>query len=522
MLRYGITHGRRSARLSFGLGRSSFVSVRSSAASCLHPIGRAFFFHSCIFLCRHRASMIVSLPSASSTENVHALEEVQDFATTDMGDPEGGTWTYRVLPEPLLSQELARMAQAAILPSTQTHHITFQPCSPLEHENQDRLVSEKWDIPQHGSWTFNAVFDGHVNGHTVDYVVQNFPRILRRNLVAALETVSRPSASSDDGISRVLRDSVVYLDDQIWYDLVDALPNDWESAPPDTLVRHFSGDKRAYDCAARCLGGCTAVFALTEPTRRRAWVVNLGGKFFACAARKVGAYLSRCVCDYARHFTPIKRAMSAPDSHAAVVRRSGSAVAGVHVNNLHNARSADEVALIRSLHPAEPSVFADDRVLGYLEPTRGFGDVWLKRPRLASLLMSVSQEWLSSTSLVDYGSQVLTPPYVLNTPDVHEIHLDEPDVDDYFLVLATDGLADCGTYEHLEPPQLASAWAEVLRTAIEDDHAKGLSSNLALSLLRAALGGSDEREVSQNMTVEMDDRWMDDTTILVQRIPRSR
>lgn len=432
MLRYGITHGRRSARLSFG------------------------------------------------------LEEVQDFATTDMGDPEGGTWTYRVLPEPLLSQELARMAQAAILPSTQTHHITFQPCSPLEHENQDRLVSEKWDIPQHGSWTFNAVFDGHVNGHTVDYVVQNFPRILRRNLVAALETVSRPSASSDDGISRVLRDSVVYLDDQIWYDLVDALPNDWESAPPDTLVRHFSGDKRAYDCAARCLGGCTAVFALTEPTRRRAWVVNLG------------------------------------DSHAAVVRRSGSAVAGVHVNNLHNARSADEVALIRSLHPAEPSVFADDRVLGYLEPTRGFGDVWLKRPRLASLLMSVSQEWLSSTSLVDYGSQVLTPPYVLNTPDVHEIHLDEPDVDDYFLVLATDGLADCGTYEHLEPPQLASAWAEVLRTAIEDDHAKGLSSNLALSLLRAALGGSDEREVSQNMTVEMDDRWMDDTTILVQRIPRSR
>jgi pyruvate dehydrogenase phosphatase len=42
--------------------------------------------------------------------------------------------------------------------------------------------------------------------------------------------------------------------------------------------------------------------------------------------------------------------------------------------------------------------------------------------------------------------------------------------------------------------------------------------NAALHLLRDALGGSDKEKVSRMLTVEMSDRWMDDTTILVQRV----
>ncbi|KAL1743054.1 phosphatase 2C-like domain-containing protein [Schizophyllum fasciatum] len=432
--------------------------------------------------------MIVSLPTASSTENVHALEEVQDFATTDMGNPEGGSYTYRILREPILSHELARMAHATVIRSTLTHHVTFQPCSPLEHENEDRLLAQEWDIPGLGSWIFNAVFDGHVNSFTVDYVTQNLPRILRRNLanaLAALNDRTEPDADTSyaDTVPRILQEAVVYLDEQIWYDLVDALPSDWETASPEALTHHFNADTQAYERAARCLGGCTAVFALTDPARHMAWVVSLG----------------------------------------AVVRRSGSAMVGTHVNKLHNARSGEEVAYIQSLHPSEPNIVADERVLGYLEPTRGFGDTWLKRPRLAALLMTVNQDWLSSSSLVEYGSQMLHPPYILNTPDVHTVHLSEADVDEYFLILASDGLADCDTYEPLEPPDLAVAWAEVLRAELEQERSAGARPNLALSLVRAALGGSDERQVSRNMTVEMDDRWMDDTTVIVQRIPnRSR
>ena len=146
----------------------------------------------------------------------------------------------------------------------------------------------------------------------------------------------------------------------------------------------------------------------------------------------------------------------------------------------------------------------------------GFGDMWLKRPKLAALLMSVNQEWLATSSLAEYGVQVLHPPYILNTPDVHTIRLDEPNVDEYFLILASDGLGDCDTYVQLEPPDLAVVWANVLHAELAKEPTTEI--NFALSLLRAALGGSDERLVSRNMTVEMDDRWMDDTTIIVQRI----
>lgn len=46
----------------------------------------------------------------------------------------------------------------------------------------------------------------------------------------------------------------------------------------------------------------------------------------------------------------------------------------------------------------------------------------------------------------------------------------------------------------------------------------GGPGNLALSLLRDALGGNEIERVSRMITVEMSFRWMDDTTILVQRL----
>lgn len=45
----------------------------------------------------------------------------------------------------------------------------------------------------------------------------------------------------------------------------------------------------------------------------------------------------------------------------------------------------------------------------------------------------------------------------------------------------------------------------------------GSAVNLAVHLLREAIGGADIHRVSANLTVEMDERWMDDTTIIVHR-----
>lgn len=58
---------------------------------------------------------------------------------------------------------------------------------------------------------------------------------------------------------------------------------------------------------------------------------------------------------------------------------------------------------------------------------------------------------------------------------------------------------------------LGPTWIEVLRSSAPGEH-------LALKLLRDALGGTDTERVSRLMTVEMTFRWMDDTTILVQRL----
>lgn len=47
---------------------------------------------------------------------------------------------------------------------------------------------------------------------------------------------------------------------------------------------------------------------------------------------------------------------------------------------------------------------------------------------------------------------------------------------------------------------------------------EGEDDNLALRLLRRALGGEDLMSISQMITLEMESPWMDDTTIIVQAL----
>ena len=77
-----------------------------------------------------------------------------------------------------------------------------------------------------------------------------------------------------------------------------------------------------------------------------------------------------------------------------------------------------------------------------------------------------------------------------------------------FLLMCSDGLMDLYEDERLE--FLAKKWV----SKIGGDCQK--KDNLALDVLREALGGKDEEKVSRMLTVEMSFRWMDDTTILVQ------
>lgn len=103
--------------------------------------------------------------------------------------------------------------------------------------------------------------------------------------------------------------------------------------------------------------------------------------------------------------------------------------------------------------------------------------------------------------------RIKTPPYVSNIADVfHRTLPDSP----CFLILSSDGLCSADTYEALQKSLIPDRWVNVVSRSLGQ-------GNTALSLLRDALGGLDIRRVSRNMTVEMEERWMDDVTIAVQR-----
>lgn len=82
-----------------------------------------------------------------------------------------------------------------------------------------------------------------------------------------------------------------------------------------------------------------------------------------------------------------------------------------------------------------------------------------------------------------------------------------------FLLMCSDGLMDLYEDQRLELDEILSKkWVDKVG---REYLTKG---NLALSVLREALGGEDKEKVSRMITVEMSFKWMDDTTILIQRL----
>jgi pyruvate dehydrogenase phosphatase len=94
-------------------------------------------------------------------------------------------------------------------------------------------------------------------------------------------------------------------------------------------------------------------------------------------------------------------------------------------------------------------------------------------------------------------------------------HFTPPESGRSFLVLYSDGLTDL--YDGMGPQELANHVASTIGQTIDSNGShSGRRSNLALRLLRDALGGDDIYKVSRNLTVEMESKWMDDTTVVVQ------
>lgn len=226
------------------------------------------------------------------------------------------------------------------------------------------------------------------------------------------------------------------------------------------------------------------------------------------------------------------------DSRAVLGRRSESGKwTATALSTDQTGSNPDEEARMRKLHPGEPHVIRNGRVLGGLEPTRAFGDASYKWSREVSTRLRESFFGRSVSPLMK------TPPYVTAEPVVTTTKI-EPEKGD-FIVMATDGLWEMLTTEEVvglvgkwiesqaggqASSSSDSAWSRIIgskpnRLPVEAGGGQGGSGqktpvrlqqwgvsaaedrfvvkdkNVATHLIRNALGGKNEEQVSALLTL---------------------
>ncbi|KAJ4479263.1 phosphatase 2C-like domain-containing protein [Lentinula aciculospora] len=212
------------------------------------------------------------------------------------------------------------------------------------------------------------------------------------------------------------------------------------------------------------------------------------------------------------------------------------------------ARNPKEVERLISEHPNDEAdnVVMNGRVLGGLEPSRAFGDARYKWPLAMQELLNQVYMVGNGTSLRKPPKTFKTPPYVTARPVITHRKLSFKDPSSLrFLVLATDGLWDVLTPEevvslvggHLaglkgvipksELPSLIPT--SIANAGVDGKAGKQLSrstkqgswafvdDNISTHLIRNALGGGDEKELRQIMSIPagMSRSYRDDITVTV-------
>ncbi|KAI6356798.1 hypothetical protein MCOR25_007839 [Pyricularia grisea] len=254
--------------------------------------------------------------------------------------------------------------------------------------------------------------------------------------------------------------------------------------------------------------------------------------------------------------TGLLRVACTGDSRAVLGRRSASSGkwTATPLSTDQTGANPEEAARMRKQHPGEEHVVRNGRVLGGLEPTRAFGDASYKWTR------DISERLRRSFFGRTPSALLRTPPYVTAEPVVTTTKIEPQNGD--FLVLATDGLWEMLTNE--EVVGLVGKWLETQQTGgsgssywskmfggsstksglpVEAVGAKdsadgqktpirvqqwGLSpdgkdrfvvkdKNVATHLVRNALGGKNEEQVSALLTLPspFSRRYRDDLTVQV-------
>ncbi|KAL0578837.1 hypothetical protein V5O48_003161 [Marasmius crinis-equi] len=420
---------------------------------------------------------------------------------TDMGQPGAGPWKYTLLSESHLSTEISRIAVTA--PGT-AHVASFQPNEAPTSGigNQDRYVVEDWDI-RGELWRFRAVFDGHANGNeTVEYAFQSLPSSVRERLI---DRGSADASSDPDTVKSLLTSAMIDLDDSITKGLLSLFPTEKSIQDlSDDEIRRIVNDKDTgganFTKVARAMRGTTAIVALVGPNGD-VWTATVG------------------------------------DSQAVIgIKNASGEWSTKSLSSNHNANEATEIERVRKEHPGEDLAITDGRVLGVIAVTRAIGDHMFKLPSLytSRVFSNVNGGFRpgpeEAAKIAKVVMRNVTPPYLNSVPDIVHLNLKDEGATHACLILCSDGLIDLYSDDNqrvaseLNMALMATPW---IRT-VGDESLKPLPSgktgevkaNLALRLVYEGLGGgtgqNDLDRISRMITVEMDDKWMDDTTVVVE------
>ncbi|KZT52146.1 protein serine/threonine phosphatase 2C [Calocera cornea HHB12733] len=369
-----------------------------------------------------------------------------------------------------LDSRLSQTAKAVEPIKEKAWAVSFQPCLGEGEDNQDRWVVELWD----DRWMFAAIFDGHAGMDTAEHVSHALPSLIKQSLYTLLQegTDDKPG-----DIRRMLSQQIQSYDAGLAAAVKAIFPVEQLSSMSeeeiDRLVNDhlYGGTGEIHDKVLRCMRGTTAVIVLVDTKNGEMWTAGLG------------------------------------DSEAVLASITSGHPTAMSMNGYHNGTDPREVDLIRTAHPGEDatSVF-NSRVLGAIAVTRALGDHEFKLPAIYTekVFLRAREPGFAAPARVEQVMlHNLTPPYLSSEPDVRYHRIREKDK---YLLLCSDGLRDLWEYEMRRGAE--RYWARMLCEPSGQ-------TNLALRVLRSAIGGPDEEKCSMLMGLQLEEKWMDDTTIVV-------
>ncbi|KAJ3177663.1 [Pyruvate dehydrogenase [acetyl-transferring]]-phosphatase 1, mitochondrial [Gaertneriomyces sp. JEL0708] len=320
-----------------------------------------------------------------------------------------------------------------------------------------------------------GVLDGHIGGDCADYALEHLPRYIQDRISKVGSWFRK---ATPEAVSAALKTAFETLDQELL-------------ALPARLIPGFEAHTAA------------SIAAMSESLRQELCNKIWPGFAGACA---VVAYV---------------RGSDVWIAHAgdcAAVRVSSQSDVPVFVTAEHSGKNKAEIERLKKEHPGEEDTVmivrpneepspgeteVQPRVIGCLQPTRTFGDGhskwsvdWQEKLQPIFDLHPVGRRY----SIFEHCK---TPPYVTASPDVTYLPNNQKGS---YVVLCCDGVTD-----YLKPAEITATIEKSQREPSSRD-----GGNLAASLARQAMGGSDER-VGWSLGLDDENRrdWRDDITAIV-------